>query len=166
MPGIPVSRRNMVGILGAGAIAAPLVLSARAEANPEDERLRPLSALFTPLEPGARLARWTIVAIEPLRAGAVTVVARGEDGHDFRLEVMARDAAPLAPKPPAETDRLAVYVRNGGDGWLPTVEEQGLAAMTLAQILRRNEASCSVSGLLTHAERIDKHEKRLLSQVP
>lgn len=166
MPGIPVSRRNVVGILGAGALAAPLVLAARAEANPENERLRPRSELFAPLEPGARLARWSIVAIEPLRLGAVTVVARGDDGHDFRLEVLARDAAPLAPKPPAETARLAIYVRNGGDGWLPTVEEQGLAAMTLAQILVRNEASCSVEGLLTHAERISRHEKRLLSQEP
>ena len=162
MPGRSVSRRVVVSILGVGAMAAPLVRSTKVAAASKPERS--LDSLFMPLAPGARLARWTIGAIEPLREGAVTVIARSDGGHDFRLEVLARDAAPLAPKPPAETARLAIFVRNGGDGWLPTVEEQGLAAMALAQILSRNEDAISVEGFLTHAERIATHGKRLLSK--
>src|SRR5262245_31248502 len=126
-----VSRRSFVGLLGSSAVAAPLVANAlpsAAEAPATKNRVD----LLHPLAPGDRFGRWMLVRTLPLDRGAVTAVARGDDGHEFRLEILARDAAPLAPKPPAETERFAVYVRNGGDGWMPTVEEQGLAAMTLA----------------------------------
>ena len=55
---------------------------------------------------------------------------------------------------------------NGGDGWLPTKEEQGLAAMTLAQVLESNGKGARVAGLLTHSERVSEHHKALLEHGP
>src|SRR4051794_331539 len=102
-----VSRRWVVGVLGAGALAVPLG-AGRGGA------------------PGDRLARWIIADVEPLRRGAVGVVLHSVDDarHRFRLEILARDPSPLAARPPAETQHFAVFVCNGGDGWSPTVEEQ------------------------------------------
>jgi hypothetical protein len=53
-------------------------------------------------------------------------------------------------------------VKNGGDGYSPTAEEQGLAAMTLATVLRAHEARMPTEGFLTHAERISRHPQSLL----
>lgn len=171
MAGKNVSRRAMVGAIGAGVVVAPLVTSAVASAAASLERTAsPASPtvgstegpgnpaeLIAPLGAGSKLARWTIVAVQPLLHGALTVVVQGEGEHTFAIEVLARDSGPLAIKPPAETEHFAVHVRNGGDGWQPTVEDQGLAAMTLAQIILRNEGRVGVSGFLTHAERYARH---------
>lgn len=162
MPG--VSRRLLVGVLGGGALAAPVVAEALAgrdgkgrAAVPDRAALREAEDLLRPLAPGSRFGRWTVAAIEPLERGAVTVVVRDDDGHDFRLEILARDPSPLAPRPPAQTRRFAIHVQNGGNGWAPTVEEQGLAAMTLARFVERNEATATAGGFLTHAERLVRH---------
>lgn len=140
-----VSRRWFVGALGAGALATPL----RAAAH--------VAAPITPfaLPPGTRIARWIVAAIEPLHRGAVGVVLHTVDDarHRFRLEILARDSSPLAARPPAETQHFAVFVRNGGDGWSPTVEEQGLAAMALAAWIARRETAAAAAGFLTHAAR-------------
>jgi hypothetical protein len=120
--------------------------------------------LLAPLARGSRFARWTVARISPLERGSVTVTVHGDDGHEFRLEVLARDRSPLARNAPGTTERFAVYVANGGDGWVPTVEEQGLAAMTLATIIGRNEHAASLEGFLTHAERIARHRDDLLGE--
>jgi hypothetical protein len=52
---------------------------------------------------------------------------------------------------------LAVFVPNGGNGWMPTVEEQGLAAMTLAALLEKHGQTGPIEGLLTFAERVAAH---------
>jgi hypothetical protein len=154
----------LVGYLGGGLCAVPLVgsvLGAAADmATPA-----PVAAphgLLAPLAVGSRFARWTVASISPLERGAVTVGVRGDDGHAFRLEILARDTSPLAPRAPGVTERFAVHVANGGDGWLPTVEEQGLAAMALASILARSEQAIDAAGFLTHAERIARHRDGLL----
>ena len=54
---------------------------------------------------------------------------------------------------------------NGGDGRVPTVEEQGLAAMALVQIVERNEARVSTEGFLTQGERLDAHPVALLQHT-
>ena len=165
-----ISRRAMVGVLGGGLCAAPLVgsvLGAAADlASPSpagrDARATPAVALIAPLAVGARFARWTVAAVSPIDRGAVTVTVHGADGHAFRLEILARDASPLASRAPGVTDRFAIHVANGGDGWLPTAEEQGLAAMTLATIVARNEHAVDADAFLTHAERIARHRDGLL----
>jgi hypothetical protein len=177
MPGRNVSRRLFVGVLGSGVLAAPVVASAlpRPAQDPPaprdgDDGAEPatrenIARLLSPLTAGARLARWTVTQIDPLVNGCVTVKVRTDDGHTFDLELLARDHALLAQRPPAETERHAVFVVNGGDGWSPTHEEQGLAAMTLAQIVARNEQEVRLAGFLTHAARLTQHAQALLVPV-
>jgi hypothetical protein len=148
-----ISRRSALG-LGAGVLAAAVVArhveaGGAAAATPEE--------LLAPLRVGSRFARWTVTGIHPVEGGALSVVVQARDGHEFMLEVLARDPSPLAPRPPAEVGELAIHVCNAGDGWMPTAEEQGLAAMTLAQVLEDNGKGAPVAGLLTHAERIARH---------
>lgn len=157
-----VSRRWVVGVLGAGALAMPL----RAAAGASDANaLASARSRRFDLVPGARLARWVIADVEPLHRGAVVVVLHAVDDerHRFRLEILARDPSPLAARPPAETQRFAVFVCNGGDGWSPTIEEQGLAAMTLAARIAKSDALGDAEGFLTHADRIALHPASLLS---
>jgi hypothetical protein len=157
----------MVGAIGAGVVVAPLFASGAVSIEPAVTPASPTlgstegsgnpAELIAPLRAGSKLARWTIVEVQPLLHGALTVVVRGEGEHTFAVEVLARDSSPLSIKPPAETQHFAVHVRNGGDGWQPTVEDQGLAAMTLAQVIVMNEDAVGAAGFLTHAERYVRH---------
>ena len=54
----------------------------------------------------------------------------------------------------------------GGDGYAPTNEEQGLAAMSLAAIVKRNEESVSAAGFLTHEGRFTQHRRSLITKGP
>lgn len=161
MPGRTVSRRMVVGMLGSGVALAPSF--ADAIAGPAKEAVG--HTLLAPLRPGDTIAGFTVTAISPIEEGAVTAVCSDGKGHRFMLEILARDASPLAPRPPAETSRFAVHVRNGGDGWAPTIEEQGLTAMALAKIIAANEGNVSVTGFLTHAERFAKHRDLLEQKI-
>jgi hypothetical protein len=160
-----ISRRSTLGLLGAGALAGALL--ARVENTAEAAgTVVGAQELLSPLKVGSAFARWTVAAIHPLADGAIIMTVRAQDGHEFNLEVLARDASPFAQRPPAETGELAIYVCNGGDGWLPTQEEQGLAAMTLAQMLESNGKGARVPGLMTHSERVSEHRKALLDHGP
>jgi hypothetical protein len=170
MLGRNVTRRLFVGVVGGGVLAAPVVALSRpdpsAACTPADRGDEPatsenIAKLLHPLVAGAKLARWTIVQIDPLVHGAVRVKVRADDGHMFDVEILARDHAALA-RPLAETERHAFFVLNGGDGWTATHEEQGLAAMTIAEIVRRNERTTRLSGFLTHGERIRDHGDTML----
>ena len=173
MPGRNVSRRLFVGVMGSGVIATPVAASLSAtpanaaehEAAQVAMRER-IAQLLRPLEAGSRFAKWTVAQIDPMVGGAVSVKIRSDEQHTFDLEIMARDNSALAQKPPAQTAKFAVFVVNGGDGWSPTREEQGLAAMTLAKIVEKNEHAVELSGLLTHAERIHRHADALLIPAP
>ncbi len=92
----------------------------------------------------------------PVALGVLHVDVRDKQGREFALELMARDETSTS-RPPAEIGALAIYVCNGGDGWLPTVEEQGLAAMTLARLLEKHAQTGPIPGLLTHAARVVAH---------
>lgn len=154
-----ISRRWFVGALGTAVLAAPAFGEAAAAGAPSSGAAE---RLLSPLRPGDRLARWTLVTIEPPARGAVGVVVKDAEGHLFRLEILARDPSPIGARPPAETEHFAVFVENGGDGWSPTIEEQGIAAMAVAQLIRRNEAEALAAGFLTHSERIARHAGALL----
>ena len=136
-----LSRRSFVGILGGGVVAA----SASRDA---------VTRLLHPLWIGSRFGRWTIAEVAPLKHGAITIKARTDHGETFTLEILARDPGALAQKPPATTARHAIFLPNGGNGWSPTHEEHGLAAMALAQVIAKNEDAAPLAGLLTHAQRI------------
>jgi hypothetical protein len=114
------------------------------------------------LRAGARFGRWTIARVGKVERGALRVDVREDDGHEFALEILARDPAPPS-RPPVEVGALAIYVCNGGDGWLPTVEEQGLAAMTLGALLEKHGQTGAIVGLMTHQERVVVHADALRS---
>lgn len=169
MSGRNVTRRLFVGVVGGSAFVAPGLASALAGQTSEADAQNGLpptpeniAKLLAPLAPGKKLARWTIVSVEPMSSGSVRLRAHTADEHEFVLEILARDTSALAQRPPAETERYAVFVSNGGNGWTPTNEEPGLAAMALAEIIKRNEQSVLVSGFLTHGERIEQHRDRML----
>ncbi|EYF06315.1 hypothetical protein [Chondromyces apiculatus] len=161
-----VSRRFVVGVLSSGAAMSFVdrATAATPDAAPtkDEEVTERARALVAPLREGSRFARWTVVHVAPLSRGAVTITVTGEDGKAFRLEVLARDPSPRAPRPPGVTERFAVHVCNGGDGWLPTCEEQGLSAMALAQVIAANEREIDATGFLSYAERIERHREALL----
>jgi hypothetical protein len=157
MPGT-ISRRSAMGMMGAGSLAAAIVGGAGSEA-----RSLPAPGAL-PVEVGTRFGRWTVSAIHPVADGALRIGVRGAEQHEFVLEVMARDPSPLAPRPPAATEALSIFVRNGGDGWLPTEEEQGLAAMTLAHLLSTSGRGGPIAGLLTHGERVALHHATLMGE--
>jgi hypothetical protein len=173
MPDQSVSRRIVVGALATSVVGAKVAsVISRSEADLDltealanGEPLPLERHLLAPLAEGARLLSWEIVAIEPLTMGAVRVQLRGESGVAFGIEVLARDGSAFAQRPPAETEQFAIYVNNGGDGRMPTVEEQGLAAMALSQIVARNELHVSTEGFLTHRDRIAEHPVALLRHV-
>ena len=151
MPG-RMTRRSAVGLLGAGGLAGALVSGA----VKQQVAAGPASLVPEALHAGARFGRWTVASVHPIERGALRVDVRDAGGNAFALEILARDPAPLS-RPPAEVGQLAVYVCNGGDGWLPTVEEQGLAAMTLAALLEKHGQTGAIAGLLTHQDRLVVH---------
>jgi hypothetical protein len=157
-----VSRRAVVTALGGGVLVAPAAGALSGLVGTAGREPGDASRLLDPLTAGSPLARWTVVEVEALRHGALGVLIEAEGGQRFRLEVLRRDASPAAPRPPASTELFAVHVCNGGHGWSPTVEDQGLAAMTLATVIARNEGAASTEGFLTLAERITQHRGHLL----
>jgi len=173
MPFRNVTRRVFVGVVGGGVLAAPIVAAAGGQTTEpqtssigtEPATRETIQRLLHPLKEGEKLARFTIVQIDPIVNGCVSVKVRADDGHTFDIEVLARDVSSMTQRPPAETERHAFFVVNGGDGWAPTHEEQGLAAMTLAEVVRRNERDVRLSGFLTFAERLSHHGEALLVPV-
>jgi hypothetical protein len=144
--------------MGASGVAAALVggSAGAASASPALASARDL-----PLGAGQRFGRWVIAAVHPLEDGALVLDVKGTDDRAFSLEILARDPSPLAPRPPASTEALAIYVKNRGDGWSPTEEEEGLAAMTLAHVLEASGHGGAVAGLLTHTQRVVHHNEKL-----
>lgn len=170
MPDHTVSRRTVAIALAGGALGAKLA-SADSSEQPrgelDDATGAPVErALLSPLVEGSRVLSWEVVAIGRVEHGAVRVSLRGQDGASFGVEILARDRSPIAPRPPARSERFALHVSNGGDGRSPTAEEQGLAAMALVQIVARNEERVSLDGFLTHSERIAAHRSALLEHAP
>src|SRR5262245_48071108 len=111
MPDQPVSRRTVAIALAGGALGAKVAsvdspveasdIGPMAEAPGPAER-----TLLSPLSEGARLLSWEIVAIEPPAMGAVRVRLRGDSGATFGIEILARDGSPIAPRPPAHSERF------------------------------------------------------------
>lgn len=108
------------------------------------------------LEKGSALGPWVVEHVGPLARGGRVLLLRGASdsvagGGRFEVEVLLRD--PSGPKPPGESKDFAVFVRNSGNGSTSTVEDHGLAAMTLASHLRAHEAGIDHEGWLTMRER-------------
>lgn len=96
------------------------------------------SAAALPLAAGTKVGACSVIAVEPVREGAIPVRMTDSQGQTFVVEVMRFD--PAAPGV-ARAGSLAVYLRNGGNGAKATNEEHGLAAMALARVLAAREAA-------------------------
>jgi hypothetical protein len=120
------------------------------------------SALVAPLVAGSVLGSWRVVRSFSLRAGAVSLELKDASDRPFYLDICKRDRRPSAPKPPASTDLYDIFVANEGDGSATTVEDHGLAAMAVAEVVRANEHSVTVAGMLTLRERLRRHPDQVM----
>ena len=89
---------------------------------------------------GARFRTCEVMSVTRTEDGAVAVQLADAAGRRFEVELLGRD--PLTPGV-AHAGPLGVYMNNRGRGTKATVEEHGLAAMTLAGRLAQRAASGS-----------------------
>ena len=122
-----------------------------------------VAMLFGELRAGARLGSCTVVSIHDPVEGAIPVVLTTASGQTFQLDVLRRARDDDAVPSVATTSSFEVSVCNGGDGAHATDEEQGLAAVALAELLvRREAAGAKVPALLTLREREQRAAGRVL----
>lgn len=148
---VVLRRRVLAGV--PGAILLPLA-SRVAMAG---ERGR--SEGFAGLAPETQVGSCRVLHVSPVARGGRVILMRGPGGERFELEVLLRD--PEGPRPPGESQKFAVFVRNAGNGSVDTNEDHGLAAMSLAAHLRTCEASVDHTGLLTLRERSTTYAREL-----
>lgn len=111
-------------------------------------------ALHELLPEGLRFGRWRVVAVHPVKHGAVPVVLESQRGHRFQVDVLRRDRHPQAKAGVGETRLYALYLANQGRGSKPTQEEDGMGMLWLAALLRPRESRLRPSQLLTQRERV------------
>jgi hypothetical protein len=109
--------------------------------------------LVAPLVAGSALGAWRVESVKPLTDGAVSLLLRDSSERAFQLDICAFDPQSGAPLGPARSERFQIFVANEGDGATGTIEEHGLAAMAVAEIVRANEAAVPVDHFQTLAER-------------
>ena len=108
-----------------------------------------LASLALPV-PGAR-----VVAVHPVLCGALPVVLEHE-GVRFQVDVFRREGA--ATPGLVETQRLSLFLRNGGDGGRESGRTRELAARGLGVALEASGSSATLaSRLLTFDERTSRH---------
>jgi hypothetical protein len=179
-----VSRRVAIGVLGAGAVGAavgvvtkgarrpawrgaraaqpaggapPRQKSAKAQAARVEAPQQLAESLVAPLVPGSQLDRWRVVRVMPVENGAASVVLADAQGRNFQLDVCARDMRQGAPVSPGQSEIFQIFLANSGNGAKATFEEHGLAAMTLAEVIRGNEHRVVTTSFQTLSERIARH---------
>lgn len=111
-------------------------------------------ALQELLPQGLRFGRWRVVAVHPVKHGAVPVVLACRDGRRFQVDVLRRDRHPQAKRGIGETRHYALFLANNGRGNTPTNEEQGQGLLWLAALLRPRESRLRPGALLTQRERV------------
>jgi hypothetical protein len=175
------SRRQLLRAVGVGLGAAVLATAPKRVAagdvarelvpkpNPPSPTAVPhaqsgseVASLFGDLVPGAKLAGCTIVSVHDPVAGAIPVVFTTSTGRVFQLDVLRRPTEVDAPRTVASNAAFEVSVCNGGKGEHATDEEQGLAALALADALSLRVArGAKVPALLTLREREAQGSGRL-----
>lgn len=116
-------------------------------------------ALRELLPQGVRFGRWRVVAVHPVKLGAVPVVIESAQGRRFQIDVLRRDRHPQARRGVAETRHYALFLVNQGRGNTPTREEDGLGLLWLAALLRPREHRVRPAALLTQRERVRMHPR-------
>jgi hypothetical protein len=151
------SRRSTLGSRALGLVGvADLHAGSVGRTNHPDKTAALLDAraLLSPYVEGASLARWKIAKFLPMSGGTLSVILTDKHGAPFQLDLYARDTAADALRPPASSAAFDVFLANGGQGQTPSFEDHGLAAMSVAAVIRQNETHVSGAGLVTLRERI------------
>jgi len=159
----PVNRRAALKILGVGVASAAVSAGATgvvAPAEVEGDASVLAHRLLAPLAAGSTLGHWRVEVVRPLSAGAVSLLLRDARDEAFQLDICARDPRSDAPRGPAESASFQIFVANEGDGATGTVEDHGLAAMAVAEIVRANETSVPLDRFKTLAERNESESIR------
>ena len=108
-------------------------------------------ALLAPWALGAEVGLgWTLSDLRAPERGAMLLVLSRE-GQSARVHVCANPGCPAGI---ASTDRLDFILMNGGSGDGASDEELGRVLRRIAAIAATNEATCDLSGLLPHEQRI------------
>ena len=168
-----VSRRELVGWLGAAAVLAPSVATASTPSSqvpvdgPRESGPSSLHAsqLLAPLSVGSQIGGWRLEQLGKLQAGAVGVDLSDAHGNRFHIDICRRDDGLGAAIPPARTDRCDLFVANEGTGGDPTDESAGLAAMALAEVVRAHEHRVVLDELLTLRDRLARHGEDVRRRV-
>jgi len=113
-----------------------------------------IAALVAPLAAGVVFGPWRVAHIADLDGGAASLVLSDENGELFQLDVCRRDDTPGALVPPGRSAHFDVYLSNEGYGDTASCEHHGLAAMAVADAIRRNESSFDRTRFLTLRERL------------
>jgi len=156
----------MVSMVGAAVAIAPAL--AHGGAGTSDRQPQKalnscsslVSALIHPLEAGAALGDWTIERVGELHAGACTLEV-SHQGALFFLDICSKDDGLGAPRPPARSSRCDLFIANEGDGSTVTIEQQGLFAMAMAEVVRGNEMGMDLSAMLTLRQRLAQHPEQV-----
>ena len=143
-----LNRRVALSTLAAAAVGVVVVASAgQATASP-GSRSGALSASAV----GLRVADFEVVR-ESTHLGAIVLDVASPRGDSFSVLVCAKGAE----RGVAETDAVALFLRNDGAGDTPTHELHGRVVMSLAELMRPLDAAYASRGLLTLSERLAKH---------
>jgi hypothetical protein len=151
--------RNVAGIIAGGM----LVVRGLARLDDEDSSERPgirtpareaVRAYLGPVVPGAVFAGATVEHVYDVHLGAIAIVAMSATGARFQIDVLAADRGDGAV---GRTEAVSLFVR--GRPGAATPEDQGLAAMAIASVLRGREAAGAKPppGLLALRERLRRH---------
>jgi hypothetical protein len=149
----------VVGGAGLGAAAGPLqhpkIQRIGRTPTPKPTAVGPAEkALLRELPEGSRLAnKWRVEQIHGVTFGAIPIVLSSIDSGRFQIDIMRRDDETRGV---ASTEKLELFVANGGNGNKLTDEDHAEAAIAMAEVLARSE-SAAPRGLLTLRERHARH---------
>ena len=107
---------------------------------------------------------YRVSAVGAIVHGAMALQLERADGDAFSVDVCAADDAPGAPRGPARTAHLELFVATVGQGDRPTHEAHGLAVRALARALGEREHVVPVGHLLPLRERLARHGDRLFTR--
>ena len=149
----------VVGGASLGAAAGPLqhpkIQRIGRTPTPKPAALGPAEkALLRELPEGSRLGnKWRVEQIHGVTFGAIPVVLSSIYSGRFQIDIMRRDDETRGV---ASTQKLELFVANGGNGHTATDEDHAEAALAMAEVLARSE-SAAPRGLLTLRERHARH---------
>ena len=175
-----LSRRAMVGRLAAGTVAvcaagaAKATFAATRDSNVggtlgQDATVTASTAgaatatepapweLLSPLAQGAEVGHgWRLSDLTAIENGSCVLTLENQRGRAHRVHVCGNAGQPQGL---VYTNRMELFVMNGGQGDLPTEEGLAQAVAVVAHVLAANEDRHQVmlTALLPHAERVQRY---------